>query len=166
MFGKISEWMRSKSSGPHSYDVSTPVSWVKEDETDEQAMKRTHDSLRRHAAPGGHGKEVSSEGTEIDVTGLGKVTSTAREEDYSVTNKTKPDHLLHEGTVNRKVRVGSNKQVYIDSHGEGVGLFPTMNSLFAKPLWSSVDQHIQDELHPELAEQRQRRMEKMMEDNQ
>jgi hypothetical protein len=146
--------LRSAFSGTHDYSVSNPVYDLQENEDAEEAVERTYASLRRHAAPGGHGTEVSEEGTPIRVPILGSVTSTASPGNRSVTNVTGDDHLLRSGRVERTpVLDEGSRRIIIRSRGTGSGLFPGLNDTLADPVWRSVDREIGYDMNPGRREQ-------------
>lgn len=137
--------------GPHEYNHQSHVGTLRDDETPDQGMDRALDSLSRHAAPGGHGTQVTEDGTNVPVTGLGDVTSTLDRQRRNVTNVTTQRHWLHPGVVVR-TPVVRGRNIYINSHGTGSGLFPFLNNLFASPVWNTVDRQIAYDLTPGLRE--------------
>ncbi|MUG91858.1 hypothetical protein F7734_04970 [Scytonema sp. UIC 10036] len=57
---------------------------------------------------------------------------------FSIKNYTRAAHALHSGVVTRTVLEISGF-VYVNTFGEGYGLFPTANNLLATDLWQDVD---------------------------
>jgi hypothetical protein len=59
----------------------------------------------------------------------------------AVTNYTKPGHFLHPGKVVRTI-IEDDTAVYVDTWGEGTGIFPTVNGVLAPGVWYEADRRL------------------------
>lgn len=64
---------------------------------------------------------------------------------YSVTNYTRKDHLLHPGRVTRTI-VEKNGAIYVTTQGEGTGDQKLLNKWFSRPIWVPVDNRLREAL--------------------
>ena len=115
--------------GPHEYEVRHRANTALAGETPEQTTERTAKGMRMEPAPGSLGREATEKGKDMLIP-LGKINSQYDPAAKTVTNEAKRPHLLRPGTVTRKAE-GED----IITHGVGQGLFPSMNNLFAGPIW-------------------------------
>lgn len=66
--------------------------------------------------------------------GVDSIRTTINSTNRSVTNYTKPDHVLHPGRATRTV-VQRGSSIYVVTVGEGNGSFPGANEFFASGTW-------------------------------
>ena len=99
------------------------------------------DQLRKFPAPGASGKCRISTGDNTDVTGLGPVVHEVDQDNFALSNTTLPGHTLHPGTVERQV-VERGGTIFVQTYGDGIGSFGTLNELGAGTLWGAIDDNI------------------------
>jgi len=125
---KAGDFMKNHIYGKHNYEVRNKT--FPPDLPDFEKFE----ALKKYPAPGARN---SPEGEGADkFMALGPIHTIANKEDLSVTNSTRPGHLLHnylggeKGVVKRTVE-GED----IVTKGEGYGMFPSLNNVLAPYVW-------------------------------
>lgn len=116
---------------PHDYSVKTILGPVKDYPPDKVKEKLPH-----HMTPFQSPSKPVHDGDTTDIRFLGTVKH-FEHEDGSITNQTTPNHLLHDGMVNRSVHEEDGQTVVV-THGTGQGPLPRLNNLLARPLWGGL----------------------------
>lgn len=116
---------------PHEYEVKTTLGSVKDYPPEVVQGKLSH-----HMTPFQSPSKPVKNGQETAIPGLGTVKHEVHK-DGSITNQTTPNHLLHDGMVNRSVKVEDGQTVVV-THGSGKGPLPRVNNLLANTLWGSM----------------------------
>lgn len=91
--------------------------------------------------------------TDLDLWGpWGKDTiiTTINEQNHSVTNYTRKNHVLHPGKITRKI-VKKNKKIYVVTSGEGTGRFPRENENLSESVWGNVDEKLIEKVNEMLS---------------
>lgn len=100
--------------------------------------------LDRYSAPGLDGSPIKN-GETRSLPGFGPTSFLVNSQTMTIVNVTNAGHILYPGYVERSVvTVGS--QVFIQTHGVGIGNFGNMNSAGANVLWHTVDRQIANSL--------------------
>lgn len=100
-------------------------------------------SRKSHVTPTNLNEPVKS-GETTKISGLGTVKHTVNQDKSSVTNTTQSDHILHPGTVERRVQQEPNGDVIIVTKGSGDGLLPAVNVKLAPHVWNGPDERLRE----------------------
>lgn len=130
--------------GPHHYLARSWIGHASDGITPRQAF----DPLLRHATPLQRGVAEDGKTTAIPI--LGTVRHRVDPDRLTVVNTTEPDHWLDPGEVRRSI-IQDGDDLYVQSDGDGTGIFPDLNEFFAKWwVWPYVDNDIRHELNPQI----------------
>ncbi|CAM2008726.1 hypothetical protein [Acanthopleuribacter pedis] len=132
-------FMFSKNQNPHTYTVKTELGSV-----EDYPPNKVQEKLPHHMTPMQDVSKPVHDGDTTTIPMLGTVKHLVHD-DGSITNQTTPDHLLHDGMVNRSVTQENGKTVVV-THGSGTGPLPRTNNFFANSLWGGVDQGLKQDL--------------------
>src|SRR6266702_6501233 len=127
--------------GPHFYPLNRWVGSISQGNTPQQAFE----ALSRHATP--FQTTTSVDGGVVDIPGLGSVRQLIDPDRLTIVNRTEPGHLLYPGNVFRSI-VQDGDDLYVVTHGYGVGIFPAANERSAPVAWWEPDHNIRHELNP------------------
>ncbi len=116
---------------PHDYTVKTTLGPV-----EDYPLDVVQEKLPHHMTPLQSQSKPVHDGDQTTIPFLGTVDH-LQHDDGSMTNQTTSNHLLHNGMVNRSVHEEDGQTVVV-THGSGNGPLPTLNNLFAKPLWGGM----------------------------
>src|SRR5882757_903172 len=130
-------------SGPHFYSNKTWIGRMSDGITPRQAFE----SLSRHATLGQDRASVN--GGAMDIPIWGPVRQIVDPDRLMIINTTQPGHELYPGNVHRSI-VQEGDDLYVMTHGYGMGKFPLANKIVAPLLWKSVDSNIRHDLNPEI----------------
>lgn len=84
--------------------------------------------------------------TDVDIPGpfgVDHVRISVNEKNYSITNYTRKDHVLHPGKVTRTI-VEKNEAIYVITEGEGTGDLKNLNSWLSDRVWKPVDNRLRE----------------------
>ncbi|HEX7733324.1 MAG TPA: hypothetical protein VF458_00620 [Ktedonobacteraceae bacterium] len=137
--------------GDHHYEVpSVPMCNTNTDEG--CSLKLVYECMvsnRSFVTPTNETGPVVNEGT-TTIPYLGTVEHTVNQEDFSVTNTTRPDHLLDPGTVVRQVQEMPNGDVIVLTTGDGSGLVPGANVALSSFVWGGPNEKLHQEVQENL----------------
>ena len=137
--------------GKHLYTVrSRPMCNVNDEEgCSVEFVKQMMLKRRSYVTPSSQADPVN-DGDVTDIPGLGPVKHTVSKDAPSVKNTTQPEHLLHPGTVERRVEQESDGNIVIVTSGSGDGLLPGANVKLAPYVWSGPDERLRQEVQENL----------------
>jgi len=134
----------------HFYEVKNEVCSVNTEGCNIDFVFDVMVSNKQFIAPGHQSQEKVQhcQQTDLDLPGpWGKDTirTTINEQNHSVTNYTRKNHILNPGKITRKV-VKKNEKIYVVTSGEGKGMFPRQNENQSESVWGNVDENLQSTL--------------------
>ncbi|EFO30072.1 putative YD repeat-containing protein [Roseibium sp. TrichSKD4] len=131
----------------HLYTLESPICNLSDgncsvENVYEQLLKNPAPGMEQNNTPVVSGQiSIADLGLPGQIDDIGPVRHIVNPADYSVRNDTVDGHILHPGSVVRRV-VARDGKVFIQTLGEGTGALPRINEATAGVLWGNVDKFI------------------------
>ncbi|NET29213.1 hypothetical protein [Okeania sp. SIO1I7] len=135
-----------KSKKYHSYGVVNKVCSLNTQGCNIDFVFRVMVSNKQFVAPNHESQEKVEhcQTTDLDILGpwgIDTIRTTINQDEYSITNYTRKNHVLYPGQITRTI-VEKNGKIYVLTLGEGTGRHPDLNEWLSGRVWGGVDKKL------------------------